>query len=81
MADKAHRLTDENWKKWKSGCLPFIPERKEKFRRYRHRHSNGSDVMTQIIRHDNGIMVSGYAGYAEPGKDIVCAAVSTLAQT
>ena len=37
--------------------------------------------MTQIIRHDNGITVSGHAGYAEPGKDIVCAAVSTLAQT
>ena len=27
------------------------------------------------------IKITGHAGYAEPGKDIVCAAVSTLAQT
>lgn len=27
-----------------------------------------------------GITVTGHAGYAEPGKDIVCAAVSVLAQ-
>ncbi len=26
----------------------------------------------------NEITVSGHAGYAEPGKDIVCAAVSVL---
>ena len=28
----------------------------------------------------NGIMVNGHAGYAEPGKDIVCAGVSVLTQ-
>ena len=27
-----------------------------------------------------GITVTGHAGYAEPGKDIVCAAVSALTQ-
>lgn len=26
----------------------------------------------------NGITVDGHAGYAEPGKDIICAAVSAL---
>ena len=29
----------------------------------------------------NEITVSGHAGYAEPGKDIVCAAVSVLVST
>lgn len=29
----------------------------------------------------DGIVVSGHAGYAEPGKDIVCAGVTTLVQT
>ena len=29
----------------------------------------------------DGITVSGHAGYAEAGKDIVCAAVSVLVQT
>ena len=29
----------------------------------------------------NEITVSGHAGYAEPGKDIVCAAVSVLVNT
>lgn len=34
------------------------------------------------IRHTPGkIEITGHANYAEPGKDIVCAAVSTLAQT
>ena len=28
----------------------------------------------------SGISITGHAGYAEPGKDIVCAAVSVLAQ-
>lgn len=28
----------------------------------------------------NGITVDGHAGYAEPGKDIVCAGVSVLTQ-
>ena len=35
MVDKAHRLTDESWKKLKSVCLPFILERKRKFSRQR----------------------------------------------
>lgn len=29
----------------------------------------------------NEITVSGHAGYAEPGKDIICAAVSVLVNT
>lgn len=29
---------------------------------------------------ESGITVEGHAGYAEPGKDIVCAAVSVLTQ-
>lgn len=29
---------------------------------------------------ENGITVNGHADYAEPGKDIVCAAVSVLVQ-
>lgn len=29
---------------------------------------------------EKGITVDGHAGYEEPGKDIVCAAVSVLAQ-
>lgn len=34
------------------------------------------------ITHSRGcIRVEGHAGYAEPGKDIVCAAVSALVQT
>lgn len=37
--------------------------------------------MIEITEHENGITVSGHAHYAEPGKDIVCAGVSTLAQT
>ena len=37
--------------------------------------------MIEIIRSDCGIKISGHAGYAEPGKDIVCAGVSTLVQT
>ena len=33
------------------------------------------------IRHSqNKITVRGHAGYAEPGKDIVCASISTLTQ-
>ena len=37
--------------------------------------------MITITRRNDCITISGHAGYAEPGKDIVCAAVSTLAQT
>ena len=36
--------------------------------------------MTQIIRYQGGIYISGHAGYAKAGSDIVCAAISTLAQ-
>ena len=30
MADIAHAKQMKSWKEWKSGCLPFIPERKKK---------------------------------------------------
>ena len=33
-----------------------------------------------MVRND-GIEISGHAGYAEAGKDIVCAAVTALTQT
>ena len=37
--------------------------------------------MIEIRRGKRGIYISGHAGYAEHGSDIVCAGVSTLAQT
>lgn len=37
--------------------------------------------MIVITQTKHGISVKGHANYAEPGKDIVCAAISTLAQT
>lgn len=37
--------------------------------------------MIVVKHHSNGITMSGHAGYAEHGKDIVCAGVSTLIQT
>lgn len=37
--------------------------------------------MIVITKHKNGLSIRGHAHYAEIGKDIVCAAVSTLAQT
>lgn len=37
--------------------------------------------MILIDRGERTINIDGHANYAEPGKDIVCAAVSTLAQT
>jgi uncharacterized protein YsxB (DUF464 family) len=37
--------------------------------------------MITITRGKDRITIYGHAGFAEPGKDIVCAAVSTLAQT
>lgn len=37
--------------------------------------------MIEVTRKENGITVKGHAHYAEPGKDIVCAGVSTLVQT
>ena len=36
--------------------------------------------MIEIQIEKNRISVKGHAGYAEPGKDIVCSAVSTLFQ-
>ena len=36
--------------------------------------------MIVIHRYKNGLSIRGHAGYAEHGKDIVCAAVSTLVQ-
>ena len=36
--------------------------------------------MIEIHREENRLTVKGHTGYAEPGKDIVCAAVSVLAQ-
>lgn len=37
--------------------------------------------MIEIKVEHNRITVRGHAGYAEPGKDIVCAAVSILVAT
>ena len=37
--------------------------------------------MIVITKHENGLSIRGHAHYAEIGKDIVCAAVSSLAQT
>lgn len=37
--------------------------------------------MIVITRRKDSITITGHAGYAEQGKDIVCAAVSTLVQT
>ena len=36
--------------------------------------------MIDITKKDSLITIKGHAGYAEPGKDIVCAAVSALTQ-
>lgn len=37
--------------------------------------------MIEVHITQDGLMVKGHAGYAEPGKDIVCAAVTALTQT
>lgn len=37
--------------------------------------------MIVVNRANSSVKITGHAGFAEPGKDIVCAAVSTLAQT
>lgn len=37
--------------------------------------------MIEVTRHTDRIKIKGHAHYAEPGKDIVCAAVSVLVQT
>lgn len=36
--------------------------------------------MTVISQSKDSISIKGHAGYGEPGKDIVCAGISTLAQ-
>ena len=36
--------------------------------------------MIEVKQHSGGVTVSGHAGYAPHGQDIVCAAVSTLVQ-
>lgn len=43
--------------------------------------AQGENILITITRYDGGVKIRGHANYAEPGKDIVCAAVSTLAQT
>ena len=35
----------------------------------------------EIFIRDNGITITGHSGFALPGQDIICAAVSTLVQT
>ncbi len=37
--------------------------------------------MIEVTKLKCGITIKGHAHYAEPGKDIVCAAVSVLVQT
>lgn len=37
--------------------------------------------MITITRHKESLYIRGHAGYAEYGKDIVCAAISALLQT
>lgn len=37
--------------------------------------------MITIDKKDNKITISGHSGYAEHGKDIVCAAISTIVIT
>ena len=37
--------------------------------------------MIEITVTDSSVQITGHAGYADPGKDIVCAAISALGQT
>ena len=37
--------------------------------------------MVTIIRRNDGLTITGHAGFAPIGQDIVCAGVSTLVQT
>lgn len=37
--------------------------------------------MIEIEQRPDGVSIKGHAGYAPPGQDIVCAAVSVLVQT
>lgn len=41
----------------------------------------GGNQLIGIDRHSDGITIIGHAKYAEPGRDIVCAGISTLVQT
>ena len=41
----------------------------------------GVKALIEIRRWKDGISIKGHAGYAEHGKDIVCAAISALLQT
>lgn len=36
--------------------------------------------MVEVRHLEHGITILGHAGYAEPGQDIVCAAISALTQ-
>lgn len=38
-------------------------------------------TLIEICSNGDGITITGHAGYAEPGNDVVCAGISTLAQT
>lgn len=49
--------------------------------RYFYTHfEGGGAVLIVVTRMNTGLTVDGHAGYAETGNDIVCAAVSILAQ-
>lgn len=37
--------------------------------------------MIEISVTDSSVSITGHAGYAEPGQDIVCAGISALGQT
>lgn len=37
--------------------------------------------MIEVIIREDGITISGHAGYAEPGKDIICAGATALTET
>lgn len=37
--------------------------------------------MIEVYVRQDGITVSGHAGYAEPGKDIICAGATVLMET
>lgn len=37
--------------------------------------------MIEIKIVENGVFITGHAGFDEPGKDIVCSAVSAILQT
>lgn len=45
------------------------------------KETKGVMHLIEVSIRENKISVSGHANYAEPGKDIVCAAVTALTQT